>query len=345
VRADQVSAGSSLAPKQTVVKFLAGLEQHAQREFIYIAPNYVVGFRARGQAIAIGSVEAILTDDLLPELLKNKKNPRWTITRTQKLGFKWDPSGIEFQLPPVVWRVRVKAAKGFVDEEGLWLINVAISFLRLSYPAGRFDFFPSVGDQEAPAIEEARTTDSGFTFTEDAISGGSHKTPYVYVVDDSILTISRSVQFQERARLVFAPPKASVAERFGAGLGWLTRGRQSADRAERFLYFFTAIEALLSSSDATAPVVQTISRYAATVLQPNIKERILLAKQLVSLYATRSALVHTGKRNVLQAAVDQLQDIAEHVYKTVMEGTDLSQTFEAFHKALGEASYGLPWPP
>jgi hypothetical protein len=44
------------------------------------------------------------------------------------------------------------------------------------------------------------------------------------------------------------PRTIHLAERVGQGLGWLTRGRQAEDRAERLLYFFTAIEALPPST-------------------------------------------------------------------------------------------------
>jgi hypothetical protein len=42
----------------------------------------------------------------------------------------------------------------------------------------------------------------------------------------------------------------------GQGLGWLSRGRQAESRTERFLFFFTALEALLSSDDKGDPVTQ-----------------------------------------------------------------------------------------
>jgi hypothetical protein len=118
----------------------------------------------------------------------------------------------------------------------------------------------------------------------------------------------------------------------------------SDNRAERFLYFFTAVEAIVSSTDKTAPIVQTICRYAATILQVRAEDRSALAKRLASLYEDRSALVHRGKRQVSQSAVDELQNIAEHLYKTVLERGDLGQQINLFHSSLGEASYGLPWP-
>ena len=54
----------------------------------------------------------------------------------------------------------------------------------------------------------------------------------------------------------------------------MTRGRQARDRSERLLFFFTAIEALLSGDDKTAPVTQTIARRAATILVDDPTHRL-----------------------------------------------------------------------
>jgi hypothetical protein len=137
----------------------------------------------------------------------------------------------------------------------------------------------------------------------------------------------------------------SLAERLGQGLGWMTRGRQTVDRAERFLFCFTAIEALLSGDDKAAPVVQTIARHAAVILQHDPQKRAKLDSEIRSHYAARSALVHAGKRNVSQLEVNTIQNIVEALYKTVIEAIPLETPFSAFHESLSDASYGLPWPP
>ena len=59
--------------------------------------------------------------------------------------------------------------------------------------------------------------------------------------------------------------------------GWMTRGRHAEDRAERFLFFYTAIETLVSTTDKSAPVIQTIARNAASIItdKPEIFHRFI----------------------------------------------------------------------
>ena len=88
-------------------------------------------------------------------------------------------------------------------------------------------------------------------------------------------------------------------ERGGAprrGLGGLMRGRQTVDRAERFLLLFHGYGGSLSSDDKAAPVVQTIARHAAVILQHDPRKPASCFG--IILYAARSALVHAGRRNV-----------------------------------------------
>jgi hypothetical protein len=342
--ADGILSAETPDPKKMAKGFLEALSRVSEAEFEYVAPNYAVGFRNQGDRIVIGPVEALLSDGLIAEVLAKKTNPRWTLSRADKIGFEASGSGYEFKLPATVWRVRVHAAKGHVEEEALWLINVALGLLRLSYLSGNYDFFPSVGDVETSPLEEARTGDRGFVITEKGMSGGSLKMPNLYIVDEALIEISKTQKFQARTKAVFYPGKDTLGESFGTGLGWLTRGRQCTDRAERFLYFFTAVEALLSSNDKTAPIVQTICRSAAVVLQTDPSQRADVAKSLAKLYETRSGLVHRGKRLVSQLAVNELQNLAEHLFKAVLELTDLTQKAEEFRRTLAEASWGLPWP-
>ena len=176
------------------------------------------------------------------------------------------------------------------------------------------------------------------------VSSSVRRIPCTYVVDDAVVEVTEEQKFKDRTQKIFNPAKNSLAERFGQGLGWLSRGRQTADRAERFLFFFSAIEALLSRNDNNAPVVQTISRHAATILHTDPLERANFAGQLRSLYGVRSTLVHAGKRNVSQAQSMEAQRTAEELYKVVMESYPLDSKFDKFQESLSKSGYGSPWP-
>jgi Apea-like HEPN len=120
--------------------------------------------------------------------------------------------------------------------------------------------------------------------------------------------------------------------------------RQSADRAERLLYNFTAIEALLSSNDKTAPVPQTIARHAAAILTDDAVARANTAQHIRELYELRSRVVHTGSRPVAWTQAKQAQNLAEHLFSRVLHRAKLSIKYTDFAEQLSVASYGSPWP-
>lgn len=93
-------------------------------------------------------------------------------------------------------------------------------------------------------------------------------------------------------------------------LGWMTKARVSADLATRFLFFFTSLEALLTSSEKDAPITDTISRSVATIIAEKDK-RYLVYQRLKKLYAIRSQLVHSESREVSDSQCEQLQYYVE----------------------------------
>ena len=345
-----LSLANNSAPEVSIItkRFLDALSNHTKRSFKYVAPNHLIKFHEQARKIEIGPVEAILSDDLTPNL-------NYNIESGSEFSIFLGPNGMLIQLPQICWHVSVDVTEGNVREEAAWLINVAISFLRLSYSRSKVDFFPSsgkrshffpsFGEVETMPLIKPKVNDQGIIID---ILNNNVKTnssiPRLYVVDDAVAAITKEKEFKDRARVIFNPHKNSLAKRFSQGLGWLTRGRQTVDRAERFLFFFTAIESLLSSNDKTAPVIQTISRYAATILSPDAEDRAIIAKDIRSLYSARSALVHTGEHNVSYSESIAAQRIAETLYKKVMENVSLTISFKEFQRSLSDASYGLPWP-
>jgi hypothetical protein len=166
----------------------------------------------------------------------------------------------------------------------------------------------------------------------------------LYEIDPDVQATANGQKFASNAELIFNPPKKSLAERVSQGLGWLTRGRQAEDRAERFLYFFTAIEALLSYDDKTAPVVQTIARHSSVLLTNDNAHRAKVAADVKTLYKDRSSLVHAGNRSIFWSATNDAQVLAEKMFRVVLEKADLKMTHEKFCKELSDASYGVAWP-
>jgi len=324
-------------------EFLDDLFRDAKRDFVYLVPNYIIGFREHVQEIKIGPVRAILSNDLLLSEMQNLKNIV-QVGSEFKFSFEGINSNSLIQIPPTCWYISVNAARGNAAEEAIWLINVAVSLLRLSYPHREYLDFPSFGDAEPMPTTDLKVEEQGVLLNPEGGISINASRPHFYVVDDAISAITKEQEFKDRAQAIFFSDEKPLAKRFSQGLGWLTRGRQTIDRAERFLFFFTAIESLLSSNDSSAPVVQTIARYAATILSPNAGKREKIAKEVKSLYGARSALVHAGKRGVSQSESNAAQYLAELLYITVMESVPLTVPFDKFQASLSEASYGLPWP-
>lgn len=362
-------------------EFAERVSMHQRQSYGYIAPNHVLKFTGEAERILIGPVEAMKAARLIDS---QKDVPRdktiWermlageSAPAEFQIGSKFDFSisdnRILIEIPGSCWFIpigAVRATRRNAEENALWLIDIAISLLRLCHPNPRHSEFPKSGDIEDMSIDEPKEYWLGFRRNEKGLVLGevserkdrstftvglsAHVKSRVrrvycsYVVDEAVVEVTEEQGFKERAEHVFRPGKRSLAERFGQGLGWLTRARQSSDRAERLLFFFTAIEALLCSDDSNAPVVQTICRNAAVVLCDSPDRRAEVAGRLRKLYDSRSALVHAGKRSVSQAQSIEVQGIAEEVYRTVMECCPLDGGFEDFQNSLSRASYGLSWP-
>lgn len=330
---------------QIAARFIDKLVEHIQTQFGYVMPNYAIHFVGGVTKIQIGPVEAMLATELLPQIGNDSANKKWAVEAGSVFQFRIVDGVIHFELPPVVWRVSTQAARGHLDEEAKWLVNIAISLLRLSYPTDKcHGLFPGIGENESLPIYLQPIIRQGIALPEHGgMPGCETRARKLYEVNEDVISVVTTKSFKDKVDAIFFPAERSLGARFGQGLGWMSRGRQTSDRAEKFLFFFTAIEALLSSDDKSAPIVQTVSRYVAVILQDEAKQRFELANKIKSLYALRSTLVHTGKRNVSTCDVSTVQLVAEALYYVVMDRMELKTSFEKFHSTLAEASYGLPW--
>jgi hypothetical protein len=245
-------------------------------------------------------------------------------------------------MPHMVWVVDVPATKENVPEEAKWLIDVAVSFMRLSsrHWSARY---PKPGQIEPHPTLPASLGAPHVTFYGDVSYTGGKKLPSIYEINEKVAKDLQASDCQQRADILFDPPNKSLAMRVAQGLGWLTRGRQVSDRAERLLSFFTALEALLTSSDKNDPVTQTISRHVSVIYTQKLADRVSIYNRVKSLYGLRSAVVHAGKRDVLWQDVNTLQSIVEAVYFVVLQRCDLSMSQDNFAQSLSEASHGMRW--
>jgi Apea-like HEPN len=338
---EMIKGGSNI--DSAVTKLLDRFADEANSSFELILPNYLIEFEQGARSFQIGPVRAALSEDVSLELEQRDFPIRLAYGKELGITFEGDTRILE--MPRSCWVVKVAAARDNVSEESKWLIDVASSLLRMSYRIVS-PMFPIQGDVEphptTPWYVKGFNATLGPKQTASTLNHGIIKS---YEIDQQVEATGADPAFVARAKMIFDPPSKSLAERVQQGLGWLTRGRQSADRAERLLYTFTAIEALLSSDDKTAPVTQTIARHAATILSDDPPARYKTAALISSLYASRSKVVHKGNRPVVWTQAKQAQSIAEHLFSRVLHRVDLSMKFTDFTGQLSVASYGSPWPP
>lgn len=342
-------AHASVAANQDVnvaaKKIIAAILSEASQSYRYAASNMLIELGSGIHSLNIGKVQ-IMTASQLDRLRRNETpDLKYQIHQSSRDDEGIMPSSdgsIVFGIHHTCWVVDADAVLENMEEEALWLIDVAISLLRLSvknWGSG----VPIVGDIEPHPILAHSGEHEGITFNEKKFSAGGYTCPNLYHVDLDVVALTAREDFKVKANLLFTPPAKSVAERVAQGLGWLTRGRRSNDRAERLLFFFTAIEALLSSSDKTAPVVQTIVRHAGVMLSDDNEDRARHASDLKRLYGLRSSLVHAGQRGVDWTAAKKAQEFAEALFMVALEKADLKSKHETFNASLAMASYGIEW--
>jgi hypothetical protein len=319
-----------------VTDLIKAVFEQGNASFKYLAPNYLIRFNSPVNEIKIGRVRALLTDDFSSEWELRYPGHRSNIVPGEGFSLLYGQR-VTMEMRPICWIVDVDAVAENVQEEGKWLIDVAVSFLRLSYPNWS-GHFPGLSAVEPHPLKPTCLHNEGAMLQGSSVLVGGGSLATWYEIDEAVAATSQGNKFISQA-------ETSLAERVSQGLGWLTRGRQAEDRAERFLYFFTAIEALLSMDDKSAPVVQTIARHAAVLLTNDNAERAGVAKDLKNLYEFRSSLVHAGHRSVLWSGANYAQVLAEVMFQVVLEKANLKMRHESFSKELAAASYGTPWPP
>lgn len=333
------SAGRSVPSQPELDSFLSDLENNSNQQVKIIKPCNNVSLLSQVRQIVIGPDSVRRSSTYLSNLRKSCPRIQFSVGG----ALIQNPAPLAVSLPHMVWEVELTAAKANREEEAAWLIDVALSVLRLAVKDVDLGLMaPRVGKQEAHAIDSSSPDSNRLTVgpgSSYVIGGWS--LPNSYELGAKARRSLQALRARARTSAIFSAAKGSLAERFGQGLGWMTRARQSADRPTRLLYFFTAVESLLSDSDKTAPVVQTVARHAAVILSEDNKARSAIAKDLRTLYGLRSSLVHTGKRGIYDQDSNTIQYIAELLFWHVWSRIELSMPHQDFVQTLSKASYGL----
>lgn len=341
----RVAAERALKPGSTTIGealalVVVELEKNVLQRQVYIEQNFAVYFVEAIEDLRIGPVRVVKTALLKAELDQAFPNRPWVELISIPMGPKGLPS-MERTPPDTVWAVDLNGSIKNLQEQAAWLVDVALGLIRLA-AAREHRRSPDIGSREADPFAAPRARAMGVVVRPDGMNI-FNSVGHAVLVDKALYALLASQPFIGHAA-VFDAKKGTVGERLAQGLGWMTRGRQSADRAERLLFFFTAIEALLTNDDKTAPVTQTIARHASVILAQKPEDRADIASQFKDLYNRRSALVHTGKRGVSKSDADTVQYLVEALYGEVLERVDLASDFQELNAGLARASYGGAWP-
>ncbi|WP_157016638.1 HEPN domain-containing protein [Mesorhizobium xinjiangense] len=313
----------------------------AGREYVHIEPNFLVRHEV-SDVVALGRVRSMRTELAVTNTpLSKTSRVMLTVGAYPKQSFH-EGGTTSLCMPSSVWVIDVPATKENVAEEAKWLIDVAVSLMRLSARKWQ-GHFPKMGDLEAHPTYPTIHTQPHVTMEGDTLFTGGGKLPGWYETNAEVAAELGTPEVQSKAAVLFDPTDKSLAYRVAHGLGWMTRGRQVSDRSERLLSFFTALEALLTSNDKNDPVTQTISRHVAVIYTQDVKTRVAVYNQIKGLYSLRSTVVHSGRREVLWQDVINLQVYVETIFWVVLNRCDLSMSQDRFMQSLADASHGLQW--
>ncbi|CAK07624.1 MULTISPECIES: HEPN domain-containing protein [Rhizobium] len=334
-------------PSKTVAAaVVAAIRDAANHEYRKIRPNQLFRFSGEIEDVRVGPVRIVSRRLLAEEVaakydairISEQTKGNNAFTYTEEDG---DREAL-IHLPEVCWDVSVRGMPKILDVQAQWLIDVAVSFIRLQYKT-QPGLFPKLADVEPHPINPYQWSMEGLTLGPEGPSFGGGTAPTWYEVDEGIATIFESASVVEVARKVFNPDNKSVAERFQQMLGWMTRARQAKEPAERVLLFFTAIESLLTGGDKDAPITDTIARAAGVMWTSNETTRFAFYTALKKLYGLRSRIVHTGHRSVAQLELNNIHYIAWNLAHLVLHKVDLSQKHEDFLTDIKEATFGGKW--
>lgn len=341
-----VAKGFSERQKPTAQKLTAEcfscLENLAETRVRFVHPAYNVELSEGVKEIQFGPVA--IRDGLSIASNLSKLNDKITFSLDEPPGFQ-SGNGIQYNVSDTMWDVEVSSSSAARLEYASWLTCIATSLIRLIVEPNQMGPLPPrCADVENQPFNRHITFDEHIVVGEKGnFSLGGGKAGRRYELGEEAKLALSDQAVKDRIALIFEPPSKSLAQRFSQGLGWLAKGRQAKDRSDRFLFFFTALEALLSSDDKSAPVVQTIARHAAVLWTNEIPERIKISKNIRNLYATRSALVHAGRRSVTYEGANEIHRIAENIFFSVWDTTDLKMQHSNFFDKLSQSSYGLPY--
>jgi len=101
-------------------------------------------------------------------------------------------------------------------------------------------------------------------------------------------------------------PLNSYEESLLRAIHWYAISQKQNELENQLLNLITALETLLTPKD-NSPIQKSIAEGVAFLMGRSVENRIKLNKRIKEFYGLRCALSHGGKKNILEADLDELQ--------------------------------------
>lgn len=327
--------------------FINELESISQSKIIHFEPNFAIELADDINQFDIGPVK-IIRSNQIQSSYSDYFSHTDIITDNNNYGLEFpnsEESNSTFTLPQFSFifslQCSPKRAKHLSELYG----EIALSLLRMYIfrTKTNYGLFPYIGDLDPLLFSQRLRKEQGVTINlsqKDNRSIGHMNYPVYTVSQETQRRFFDETNFKQVCLKIYEG-KSNLLQRIQRALSWMTKARLSTDTADRFLFFFTALEAILSNNDKTAPITDTIARNASTIIA-KVDFRYEYYKDIKNLYGVRSSIVHSGSKEVLKSDCDKLQLITEMVCFSMIDKC-LDMDLPAFHEGLKKASFGTEW--
>lgn len=339
------SVEANSAIKLFIKDVLDALADTVFRSFSVFVPSYSVTLADGVDSFELGDARLLTSKAAVIELNKCGESPDdgsvdFVLSDdSRRIIADLGQSSVMVPSNSFMWCAKVESSAANADSEAEFLIDVTTSLISLLI--SQASAFPRrAGDIVSHPTSSHEFEGHGFAKTgKDTRLFGARRAYQKHVITDTAIKDYSNSEQATIVRLVHDGAKGAVAESVKTAMAWHAKGTQSTDPAFRLLYFFTAIEALLSRSSSD-PVSETIARFGSTLISSDVSRRSLNAFSIKKLYHFRSQTVHRGSRETRWPEARAAQNFLELSLKRILNSKTLSLTRLRFLKELNDASYG-----
>ncbi len=323
---------------------LKSLEELSCKNIHYIASNYAIRLNGVSE-FSIGPITCKLTKDLKSKFPEALEDANIVIDQTSQPGGHNELDPLLFPLSEQCFIISMKCSFGAADRFAQTNIEVALSLLRFYLFKHKMTFghFPYINSLDPLSFQQRERKRKSIIIEGGKNNNGVIFTNHpIYEVNQHVIDALANDDFYNVCDAIFNAPDKTINAPLKKALSWMTKARQSDDWSLRFLFFFTALEALLADEGKQGPVTDILARnIAAIVADVEFREDVFC--EIKKLYDIRSKLIHAGANGVVsEAACASLQLYAETVCLKIIN-TSLNLPNLDFQKKLKKVSFGLEW--